>query len=275
MKSAALFLLKGFIIFGIIAYMGVVAFLFIYQRELIFVPNPVQHNPHAIGFDNFESVTIPTRDGERLMAWYKKPEHGGKVILFFHGNGGELSAYAPALKELEPMTDGFLAVDFRGYGGSSGQASAKGLLEDALSSVIFLEKQGISTDRIIVVGFSIGTGLAVHIAAQNPVSALVLLAPYTSLYDLVQNRFPFIPPFIIKHLLTENIDVMADIGAVKAPLLVVHGMADGIIPYHFGKKLFDAAPSPVKRHVALDYQGHEFILKAENYSSISDFLKEH
>lgn len=270
MKRKFVYILKILLILGITTYLTLLILLTLFQKRFIFVPSTEQTLPQTVGLSEFKIIYIPTADGEKLVTWYKKPEKNGKTILFFHGNGGALANYSRIIHELKANADGFLAIDYRGYGGSTGTPSAKGLYTDAMSALQFLKKEGVTTEQIIVVGYSIGSGLAVQVASQNDIAALILFAPYSSLEDIAKNRFPYLP---VQYLLTDNIDALALIKNVRAPLLVMHGLRDNIIPYWIGKKLYDAA-STSKKIILLEDEGHGFPYQTGNLTSVKDFLNE-
>ena len=220
-----------------------------------------------MGLDGFKDVTIRTKDGEDLSAWYKPPSADGWVVLYFHGNAASLPRFTGFLEGLGGMVDGVLAIDYRGFGGSTGVPSPEGLYEDALSSYRWL-RQSVAAERIVVIGYSLGTGPAVRVAAEEPVAALLLQAPYTSIGDVASYRFPYVP---VRLLLTEQLDSTKYIRRVKAPILVQHGITDPVIPYQFGKELFDLAPEP-KTFVRMDELGHALLLPP-SLPPIRDFLE--
>ncbi len=270
MKRSAL-LFKNLVIFLGTFFLIWMIGLYALQNRIIFARKPFQVTPQEVGLNHFDMVSIPTQDGETLVTWYKKPVNEGRVILFLHGSGGSLLRFAPIIAQLDPLSDGVLAIDYRGFGGSTGSPDAEGLYDDALSSMAWLKNKGISSDRIAVAAYSLGTGPAVRIATKEAVSALILMAPYSSIKEVAQSRFPFYP---ISLLLEENLNAMDDIQNIKAPLLVIHGTEDRVIPWRFGKKLFDAAPEP-KKFITLIDGGHRFVYQPNSMTIVGKFLDEY
>lgn len=267
LKKVILFLKNGAIF--CISFLGFwLVVLYLFQNYIVFARSSREILPSERGLEHFEQVRIDTPDGETLIAWYKKPQKNGRIALFFHGNAGTLGRFAPFIQESEQIFDGILAIDYRGFGGSTGHPTSKGIMIDAESSIKWLKKQGINTKDIVVMGYSLGTAPAVHVAAREEISALVLYSPYSSIKDIAKYRFPIFP---VDYLLDDNIDAMQDIGEIKAPLFVLHGDKDFIIPIHIDKKLYDAAPVS-KYHMTLKGGGHRFLYSPGSISLVKNFL---
>ena len=252
----------------VLGYAAVVGMLFVNQKAFVYGPTPFAASAQEVGLDGFQDVTIRTGDGETLRAWYKPPSGSGWVVLYFHGNAASLPRFTSFVGGLTGIADGVLAIDYRGFGGSTGAPSPEGLFDDALSSYRWL-RQSVAAERIVVIGHSLGTGPAVRVAADEQVAALVLQAPYTSIADIASYRFPYVP---VRLLLTEQIDSTQNIRRVKAPILVQHGISDPVIPYQFGKELYELAPEP-KTFVRVDELGHALFLP-DSIPSIHDFLEQ-
>jgi fermentation-respiration switch protein FrsA (DUF1100 family) len=150
---------------------------------------------------------------------------------------------------------GALFVSYRGYGGSTGQISEQGFMKDAFTAYDALIARGVPAEEIAVVGESLGTGVAVQLAAQRPVGALVLDAPFTAAVDVAAEVYPWLP---VRLLMKDQFISRDHIAQVKAPLLIIHGDADGVIPVGQGQRLFDLANEP-KELVILPGQGHDAI----------------
>jgi len=268
MKNTVIFLAKGFSIFCVFAYFAILAYLYVRQADMIYMPDPVQTIPDGFEEKGYKQITVETEDSEKLVGWYKAPKQNGYVVIFFHGNGGALRGNWEYLNYVSNLTDGLLAIDYRGFGGSTGYPSVEGLNQDALAAFDYLIRQGISEDRIIIMGHSLGTGPAVYLASQKKAAALILLAGYSSILDIVQHRFPFYPS---RYLLHENIDSMTYISSIRMPLFMMHGMQDTIIPYRFGRKLFEAAPEP-KQMISPEHESHVFIFNPAAMKPMEDYI---
>src|ERR1700709_1827036 len=185
--------LKWLIIVAAIGYLGGLAALFVAQRSFLFpIPQTVRTAPGAAGFPEAEEHLLTTADGEKVIAWHVPARPGHQVILYFHGNGDYLAGFFGRFHDLIADGIGVVALSYRGYAGSSGQPSERGLLRDAAAAYAFTTAQ-YSADRIVVWGFSLGSGVAVALAAEQAVGKLILEAPYSSLADVAASAFPIFP----------------------------------------------------------------------------------
>jgi fermentation-respiration switch protein FrsA (DUF1100 family) len=235
-----------------VAYAGGLAVLFLVQRSFLFpIPTAARTSPQAAGFPEVEEHFLATADGEKVIVWHAPARPGRPVILYFHGNGDFLAAFFGRFRDLIADGTGVVALSYRGYAGSSGRPSERGLLQDAAAAYSFTTAR-YSTDKIVVWGFSLGTGVAVAVAAEQPVGKLILEAPYTSLSDVAASVFWFMP---VRLVMKDPFHSDRRIGRVKAPLLVMHGARDGTIPIAFGERLFALAREP-KQFVRFPDGGH-------------------
>ena len=236
-----------------IGYAGGLAALFLAQRSFLFpVPTVARTSPQQAGFPEAEEHILDTADGEKVIVWYAPAKPGHPVVLYFHGNGDFLAGFFGRFHDLIADGTGVVALSYRGYAGSSGHTSEQGLLQDAASAFAFtLDRYG--ADRIVVWGFSLGTGPAVAVAADQPVEKLILEAPYTSIADVAASRFWFMP---VRLLMRDPFRSDERIARVKAPLLVMHGGRDSTIPIRFGERLFALAHEP-KQFVRFPEGGHD------------------
>lgn len=241
------------------AYLVVVAFMFIFQRALMYpVPQTTRTTPAAAGFAEAEEVVLETRDGEKVIVWHVAPRPGKPVVIFFHGNGDVLAWRVQHFRAIVADGTGLVALSFRGYGGSTGQPTEQGLLNDAAAAYDFAAAR-YAGDRLVPWGYSLGTGVAVAIATTRPVGKLILEAPYTSTVAVAAAAFPWLP---VSLLMRDRFRSDRRIAALKAPLLVMHGEQDTVIPISFGRRLFDLAPGhkrfvafPLGTHINLDAFG--------------------
>lgn len=226
------------IFFGVVitAYLLLAGTLFLAQRSFIY---PAPRGP-GIAPAGFERIAYETADGLTLHAGYKAARSGRPTILYFHGNGADWQSSVVATDNLVPDGYGVLAAEYRGYRGNPGRPSEHGLYHDGRAAIAYLDRQGVEPGEIVIVGNSIGSGVAVQMAAEIRFRALVLVSPFASLSRLVGERFWWLPTGILLQDRFENIDKIA---AVDAPVLIMHGDADTLIPVAHAEALADAAPS--------------------------------
>jgi uncharacterized protein len=240
-------------VFGlVVGYIGFLALLYVTQRRLMYFPEVGRVSAAAAGLPQAEDLVLDTRDGERITAWHVLPQGDGPVVLYLHGNGGALAHRAERFAALARHGVGLLAIDYRGYGGSSGSPSEAGLLIDAETAYGFAAAR-YPAQRIAVWGESLGTGVAVALAAERPVARVVLEAPFTSAVDIAARHYPFVP---VRLLMKDQFRSDARIGKIAAPLLILHGARDAVVPIEFGERLFALAREP-KRFIRYPEGEHE------------------
>jgi fermentation-respiration switch protein FrsA (DUF1100 family) len=226
---------------ALIAYFGGLALLYFAQRSILYpIPEKMRTSPAAAGFPEAEEHVLSTSDGEQLVAWHVPPRAAKPVIIFFHGNGDILAWRVPWFREMTAGGTGLIAVSFRGYAGSSGHPTEAGLLEDAEAAYTFAT-QRYAPERIVVWGFSLGTGPAVALAANRRIGKLVLEAPYTSIADVAAAAFPIAP---VRWFVRDQFHSDQRIVSVTAPVLIMHGERDFTIPIRFGERLYALARDP-------------------------------
>jgi len=193
-------------------------------------------NPAA---DHLERVTLKTRDGLELVVRYKPPAApGGRVVVLFHGNGEDLSQRVHIAHDLTAAGYGVLLAEYRGYGGNAGKPRESGLYADGRAAIEFAMRQ---TPRLVLHGYSLGSGVAVQLATEFAIEALLLEAPFTSIADVAVTRFPRLP---VRWLVRDRYDNVRKIGAVRAPVLIYGGDADGVIPPRHFAQLYSAVRGP-------------------------------
>jgi fermentation-respiration switch protein FrsA (DUF1100 family) len=246
-----------------LGYLCALAVLFAMQRSLVF-PIPVTERtaPVVADFPEAEEQVLPTADGESVIVWHVPPKPGHAVVLYFPGNGDYLAGLVGRFRNIVGDGTGLIALSYRGYAGSSGHPSEYGLLRDAEAAYAFATAR-YKTDRIVAWGFSLGSGVAVALAAGHPLGKLILEAPYTSIADVAASlpRFRWAP---VRWLLRDPIHSDQRIAAVTAPLLVMHGGRDAVVPIGFGERLFGLAHEP-KQFVRFAEGGHNDL---DNYGAI-------
>jgi uncharacterized protein len=250
---------------GLLGYIGLVGALYISQRSLMYFPTAKRTAPTAVGFPRAQEVVLDTSDSEKVLAWHVPPQAGKPVVIFFHGNADTLAGRAGRFREIAAAGVGLLALSFRGYGGSTGHPTEDGLHRDAMAAYEFAAAR-YSTDRIVLWGYSLGSGVAVALAAKRPIAKLALEAPYTSAVDVAASIYPFVP---VRLLMKDQFHSDEQIQKVKAPILIVHAEHDQVIPISFGERLFAMAPEP-KRFVRFPQGRHEDL---DNYGVVGLVLR--
>lgn len=255
--------------FGV--WVAMCAALFVFQSTLVFVPSAVMSRTPADAGLDFEPVTLTTRDGERLLAWWvPPPSPDGAVVLFAHGNAGNLSHRLDTLRAHHRMGHGVLAFDYRGYGVSTGTPSEAGLALDARAAWDHLTiDRGIPAARIVLHGRSLGAGVAVGLATEVEAAGLVVEAAFTSLPDLAAELYPLFPVRWLSRIEFPNRRRLA---ALNLPVLVVHGVDDTLVPFTHGRALHAITPNATLLALA---GGHNdaFVVSAGDYQrGVGEFV---
>lgn len=238
-------------VFAIVTYLGVCVWFWANQRDLLYTPGGERSTPAEAGAPWLTAVDIPTEDGERLDGWWSPPPTGHGVVIFFHGTPGTLKYTAWTLSDLAQAGLGVLAIDYRGYGGSTGQPSEAGLKTDTRAAFDFVHREAPQA-RIAAFGESLGTGVAVALALDRPVAGVLLNAPYAS---LIRHWRVHAPPLPYRWLLTERFDSEAAIGKIGVPVMILEGTADDATPLAEARCLYAAAREP-KTMIEVEGAGH-------------------
>lgn len=250
-------------------YVAIAIYMYLQQRSLQYFPSNSGLSPADAGLSGVSEETIATPDGERIVAWYAKAAEGMPTVLFFHGNGGEISGRPERLDYYLSQGFGALFVSYRGYGKSSGSISEKGFITDALAAYDWLLAHGVGPQQIAMVGESLGTGVAVQLAAQRNVGALALEAPFTSAADVASSIYWWLP---VGLLMKDTFHSRDHIAHVRVPMLIQHGDADQTIPVDHGRRVFGMANEP-KELVILPGEGHGVIGSPDVWAREIDFFR--
>lgn len=256
-------------------YVLIAAVMFLMQRSLLYVPGSKTFElPSAVGLAGFEPVTLTTADDVQLKGWYSPPPHNpAPVFLYMHGNAGTLADRAERFELFRDEGFGVLAISWRGFGGSGGSPSEEGLLEDGRTALKRLQAEGIGLERVVMFGESLGSGVAVQLAAQADTrsAALVLDAPFTSTADVARLRYGFLP---IGLLMKDQFRSDLYAQKVTAPVMVLHGTADQVTPFRFGKRLSEMFGGPVQFY-PMEGAPHIADLTPQSWGAIKAFMAEH
>jgi len=245
--------LKWLLIVVSLGYLGGLAVLYFKQRSMLFpIPQAARTPPQAAGFGEAEEHFLTTEDGEKVIVWHVPAKPGHALILYFAGNGDYLAGRVGRFRDMISDGTGLVALSYRGYAGSSGEPSERGLLHDAAAAYAFTSAR-YGADKIVAWGFSLGTGVAVALAAEQPIGKLILEAPYTSTVDIAAALFRFAP---VRLLMRDPFRSDQRIARVTVPLLIMYGTDDPVIAIASGERLFALAHEP-KQFVRFPGGGHD------------------
>ena len=233
------------------AYVSLVGLMYLSQRALLYPGAGATLTPEHASWG--ENVSIRTPDGETLHGLYRRGESGKPSVLFFLGNADRTSNYGFLAQALAARGIGLLAISYRGYPGSTGSPSEDGLLTDGIAAYDWLSAR--SGSEIVVLGQSLGSGVAVNTAGQRPAAAVILVSAYLSVVSLAQTHYPLLP---VALLIKDPFRSDLKIAKVRQPKLFIHGRRDDIIPLSSGEALYRTAPEP-KQMLIYDSSGHNDI----------------
>jgi len=257
------------------AYLVVVVLAMIGENWLIYFPARYPDGNWSPEGLPVEDAWFQAADGTRLHGWYVAHPDPRAVVLFCHGNGGNVAYWSDVLFNLYSQVGvSALLFDYRGYGRSEGSPSEAGLLLDARAARQWLaQRAGIPESEVVLMGRSLGGAVAVDLAAADGARALVLESTFTSLPDLAAYHYPWLP---VRLLIRTKFDSLAKIRAYRGPLLQSHGTADDIVPYRFGLRLFEAANDPElnvpRQFVTIPQGGHNELPGRAYYLTLAKFL---
>lgn len=227
----------------LIIYLGVIVYIFVKQRTLLYHPEHEIVGLEQFDMPNTEEIFLTTKDGVKIQTWYRKPDEGKEMVIFYHGNSGHIPQRIDKLKELKEMGYGFIIPAWRGFGKSEGSPTEEGIYNDARATIDFIKKEGYDLKNVIVVGESLGSGIATKMATENEFKGLFLITPYTTIADRAAEIYFYIP---VKSLLKDNFDNINNISHVKEPVFIIHGDNDNIIPHAHSLKIIEKANEPKK-----------------------------
>jgi len=237
-QYAMIFLIKLLVIYTLIA-LG----MYLFQRRLLYLPSDVPQYPTSRTLEQIDHQRLTTEDGEQIIIWSHPAQNSEPTVVYFHGNAGSVENRIDKYRALTDQGFGLLALSYRGYGGSTGTPTEQGLYTDARTIIQHALAQGIPTHDIVLYGESLGSGVAVQMATEYPVGAVVLEAPYTSVAGRAKELYPWLP---VEWLIKDRFDSIKKVAQIEAPVLIFHGEMDTTMPVHHGKTLFEAASEPKK-----------------------------
>lgn len=266
------------VIFVVMLGYGVLlGYVYFFQARLIYFPNigigfgmPV---PSDIGLD-YEDVVFETTDGLQLHGWYVSADQARGVVLFFHGNAGNISHRLDSIEFFHRLGFSVFIIDYRGYGRSEGKTDEQGTYRDAEAAWRYLvEDRGIDPGKIVIFGRSLGASIAAWLASRTSPAALILESAFTSAPNLGRHHYWFLP---VRALARIHYDTQSYVERISVPTLIVHSADDEIVPFAHGRKLFSVASEP-KAFVELQ-GGHNdgFLVSRAHYTeALGEFLDVH
>jgi len=219
-----------------------------FEDIFLYFPDPKLRVTPAVASLPYQDIDFTTIDGIRLHGWYVMGDEGKPPVLFCHGNAGNISDRIEILAFLHSMGLPVFIFDYRGYGRSTGQASEEGMYQDVRAALAWLEKRGWAAHKVIYLGRSLGASVALQLALEKPPAALVLECPFTSVAAMGRMHHPILFR-LFGRLLKAKYNNLEKMSLLRAPLVVIHGEADDIVPCKMGEMLFTRAPHP--KHLLL------------------------
>ena len=255
---------------AVLIYVLMAAGLFLFQRRILYLPDRARPDLARAGVAGAMETTVSTQDGLTLLAWYLPPAApDGFVVLYLHGNAGHLGHRACRFAPFAALGWGVLMPEYRGFGGNPGSPSEAGLNLDAQAGLAALRAKGVPLSRILFWGESLGSGVAAQLATAHTPGAVLLEAPYTSIVAMARLHYPFVP---VGTLLLDRFDSLTAVPKIRAPVLIMHGARDAIIPPRMGKALFDAATGPKEFWLA-PLGGHADLTEAGAVEAAAAFVQ--
>lgn len=255
----------------LVAYLLVVLAMMILETWLVYPIPPVKRGDwQALGLDH-EDVWFESADGSKLHGWFVPHANPKRAILYCHGNGEHVGDNVDLVAQLRDALEASVFVfDYRGYGRSEGTPTEAGCIADGRAAQEWLAKRmDIQPAGLVLMGRSLGGGVAVALAAEAGALALVLENTFPTMPDVAAVHYPWLP---VRWVMDNRYDCMSRIQKYRGPLFQIHGKRDQIVPLELGRRLFDAAPSPQKRWVELADRGHNDPWPASYYAELAEFL---
>jgi pimeloyl-ACP methyl ester carboxylesterase len=256
-------LLAAYVLVCVAAYFG--------HRHFMYFPNPNRTPPSEAGLFGFQEIEIRGHDGVTLVAWYASTKADKPTLLYFHGNSANAANRAPRLQTIQEDGFGVLYLNNRGYGGSGGSPTEEDNTRDAITAYDYLAGRGVVPEKIVAYGESLGSGQALRLAAQRRLAAVALEAPLTSTVEVARSTYFWLPLALI---IADQYDNERNVRFVKAPLLVLHGDNDTVIPIEMGERIYRAANEP-KRFERFPGGGHLDLFEQGAWERTKVFISTH
>jgi fermentation-respiration switch protein FrsA (DUF1100 family) len=265
-----IFALKGLVVLALLVALGVVGTRVLQQR-LLYMPDTQRTLPIEADLPEVVERELIMADGEKIVTWWGKAQPGCPTLLYVHGNGGSLVTRSERIRKYMAHGYGIVMMTYRGFGGSTGRPTETANVSDAKEVYEAVRASGIPARDIVIYGESLGTGVAVQVVAEKAVGGVILDAPYTSIVDLATLHYPYLPA---RWLMTDRYETLRFAARVKAPVLIVHGEADDIIPVAMSRQVAAALTGPVQV-ATFAGAGHSDHYLFGSYETIYAWLQAH
>lgn len=253
----------GGIVFLFVLYL---ATLYLLQDKLLFKPDKNYISPQEANLGDVRENMLTMSDGTKVMTWVKDGNKDLPALLFFHGNRGQMAEFAPQIIRFNKEGYGVFLAEYRGYGNSEGKINQKKMFSDGAEVYDWIKKQGYS--KIILIGYSFGCAASIGLADKREVDGLVLISPFASLSRLVSEKYPF-----SDWALKDNYPSEKTIQKLTAPILIIHGTADTLVPVHHAEILYGQKRKDTVLHLLVGKGHREAFWTDETPVLILDWLK--
>ena len=255
----------------IIAYLVLLVFIYFYQRNLLYHPSENNYQNDKIQF-SYDEIFIKVDEKIKLKSWMiNKNLKKFKTLVFFHGNAGELSNRIYKLNELNKLDINILLISWRGFSGNQGFPTEENLYKDAKAVIKWLNSKEVESNKIILYGESLGTGVVVEIGKKNIFNSIILESPFTSMENAAKIYYPYLP---VKLLLKDKYNSISKIQKITTPILIMHGEKDNIVPFSMGKELFEKANNPKYSYFTSD-DDHMMEFNDQILKNIKNFIEKY
>jgi len=265
----------------IIIFFLIIVFIFFYikyfEKKGIFYPSSkIEITPQSLGLD-FEDVYFLTDDGVKINGWFVKKDDAPFIILFCHGNAGNISHRVEIINMFNKVGFGVFIFDYRGYGNSKGRPSEFGMYLDASAAYNYLVKERrIPQDKVIIYGKSIGANVGIQLASRACPGLLIVDSGFTHAFDMAKVIFPLLPKFIFRYIISVRFDALSKIKKISTPKLIIHSKDDEIVPFKLGEALFSQAMSPKEFYITRGSHNETIFLYEDDFIlRITEFVKKY
>lgn len=242
MNLALIFKIIGIIL---LLYFLIVFYVYLKQRSLLYIPNIDNYDDESLIVDAKE-IFIKNSEGNNLRSlFYQSPNTTKNTLLMFHGNAGPIENRFYKINKLAKYNQNILLISWRSYSGNEGNPDEKGLYDDALSAIKWLQNKDISIEDIILYGESLGTAITIEVSQNKPFKGIILEAPFTSMIDAAKYHYPYLP---VSLMLKDKYLSANKIHNLKSPIFIMHAKGDDIVPFWMGEKMFELANQPKKSY---------------------------
>jgi len=266
-------MIRNVIILIVLVYILITVFLFLFQSRLVFFPQKEIIMTPEIAALPYEDIYFLTEDGIKLNGWFIPSDSVRGVILFCHGNAGNISHRLETIRLFNDLNLSVFIFDYRGYGRSEGRPGENGTYMDADAAWIYLtENRNIDPQNIVVFGRSLGGVVAVNLASERPVGGLIVESSFTSINDLGSETYPFLPVRLLSRF---EYNALEKIKKVRCPKLIIHSRDDEMISFKHGQRIFEAAREPKEFFEISGTHNEGFLSVSGEYKSkINSFLNQ-